>query len=604
MHIRTLILVLAMATTSFAQQTLFPLYTDTPNKTTAELTFDQIILLNGTKSELNAKNTGAFPMENGELAIQLDDLGTSYDKPSLRTRVVGTGLNEDEFWIPLMVLGEYGHRDSVGELAYNFDNRTLHNGSGMASLDWDNNALKASWSVESDFSVGASLKVGSSIHHADESLFIDLVNQSLWSKGNSGDPTITFSGTSRRLFDPSGNVMLDYLGGGSGQLQAPQGLNISGQADVFGVLNVSGTLNADTLVTGTATVGSLNATNIAASGSSTALRFLSGTGSQSTPAIAFSTETNTGIYRPAANQFGIAVTGQETFLVQRGGFDRIWSNLQYESTAGSFGQPTYSFSADDDTGLYRVGTNDMGFSAGGALKAGVDSTGLYLNSGSRMYLLGSGSGTVTVSGTGTLSLASGTNAFTILSTTGNVTLGDASGDSLTINAGTVTAPNATSTASGNNLINLTTQDARFLGIAARASGTDVMIGTSTTTYVTPASLNNATLSLKALAVESLVVTGSTPQTMGMDVIASGTSLDVSAWEGNVVQLTGTGNITNLTGLSGLVGTTFTVVSTDASGVTFVHGNNIHCPADTNVSLSGVESARILVFSASQAIISK
>ena len=44
---------------------------------------------------------------------------------------------------------------------------------------------------------------------------------------------------------------------------------------------------------------------------------------------------------------------------------------------------------------------------------------------------------------------------------GNTTLGDASGDTLTINAGTITAPSGTSTASGNNLINLTTQNSRF-----------------------------------------------------------------------------------------------------------------------------------------------
>ena len=43
---------------------------------------------------------------------------------------------------------------------------------------------------------------------------------------------------------------------------------------------------------------------------------------------------------------------------------------------GSVGTPSISFSGDTDTGLYRVGSNALGFATGGALRTQVDSSGL------------------------------------------------------------------------------------------------------------------------------------------------------------------------------------------------------------------------------------
>lgn len=67
----------------------------------------------------------------------------------------------------------------------------------------------------------------------------------------------------------------------------------------------------------------------------------------------------------------------------------------------------------------------------------------------------------------TLSVSGTTSAATLnisgsTSANGNTTLGDASGDTLTINAGTVTAPNATGTSS-TSISNLATLDTRYGG---------------------------------------------------------------------------------------------------------------------------------------------
>lgn len=92
---------------------------------------------------------------------------------------------------------------------------------------------------------------------------------------------------------------------------------------------------------------------------------------------------------------------------------------------GAFGDGTVSapgvrFTADGDTGLRRVGTNSVAVVAGGADRLTVDTAGASVT------------GNLSVSGTLT------TNNFTL---TGNTTLGDAAGDTLTINGTAVSIPN-------------------------------------------------------------------------------------------------------------------------------------------------------------------
>ena len=79
--------------------------------------------------------------------------------------------------------------------------------------------------------------------------------------------------------------------------------------------------------------------------------------------------------------------------------------------------------------------------------------------------------------TGTTSAAT-LNVSGSTSANGNTTLGDASGDTLTINAGTVTAPNASGTSS-TSIANIGTTDARYPVIYNSVLASDFIVTSST-----------------------------------------------------------------------------------------------------------------------------
>jgi hypothetical protein len=83
---------------------------------------------------------------------------------------------------------------------------------------------------------------------------------------------------------------------------------------------------------------------------------------------------------------------------------------------GSAAAPSLAFSADANTGLFRVGADQLGFTTGGTSAMTIDA-----------------SQNVAVTG--------GVDVTGALTVDGNTTLGDASGDSITINASTVSTPN-------------------------------------------------------------------------------------------------------------------------------------------------------------------
>ena len=54
----------------------------------------------------------------------------------------------------------------------------------------------------------------------------------------------------------------------------------------------------------------------------------------------------------------------------------ISSNYNYAGTDGTYSVPVFSFQSDTDTGMYRTGTDSIGFTAGGTLRATVSSSGI------------------------------------------------------------------------------------------------------------------------------------------------------------------------------------------------------------------------------------
>ena len=133
-------------------------------------------------------------------------------------------------------------------------------------------------------------------------------------------------------------------------------------------------------------------------------------GTAAAPTFGFASDTDTGIYRVSADTLGIAAGGtlvrrisqastRETFTLQQAGHD------------GSQSEPTYGFSGDTNTGMYRVGASQLGWAIGGATKLQLNTSGLNVDAGIQTNSGGyvkmqAFNGTLSGSGTTALSLSS------------------------------------------------------------------------------------------------------------------------------------------------------------------------------------------------------
>jgi len=105
---------------------------------------------------------------------------------------------------------------------------------------------------------------------------------------------------------------------------------------------------------------------------------LFGDGVVSKPSISFNADVDTGIYRIAADNFGFATNG-----VYRGGISSTIFNTRIlmQGPDGTTGGPSFSFENDSDTGMYRVGANTGGLSASATDRLLWDTTGVYIRNG-------------------------------------------------------------------------------------------------------------------------------------------------------------------------------------------------------------------------------
>lgn len=92
--------------------------------------------------------------------------------------------------------------------------------------------------------------------------------------------------------------------------------------------------------------------------------FLSGTAGA--PGISFQSDADTGLYLQAAGDARMVTSGTGRMIWT----DSInYSRVPFQNVDGSVGTPAFSFENDSDTGFYRIGTNTIGVSTGGALMA-------------------------------------------------------------------------------------------------------------------------------------------------------------------------------------------------------------------------------------------
>lgn len=97
------------------------------------------------------------------------------------------------------------------------------------------------------------------------------------------------------------------------------------------------------------------------------------------PAIAFGTDTNTGLFRSAADQIGITTNGATVATIYSGGI--VLDLGVYASTVGAVGAPSYSFVGDLNSGMFLPVADQPSIVAGGVLIGTFFSGGLSLNTG-------------------------------------------------------------------------------------------------------------------------------------------------------------------------------------------------------------------------------
>ncbi len=98
-------------------------------------------------------------------------------------------------------------------------------------------------------------------------------------------------------------------------------------------------------------------------------------GTAAAPGISFPGDPNTGAFRAGPDNFAISTGG--VYRLSVGTTYSEFTNILVLSD-GSVSAPSYSFNADVDTGEYRIGSNDFGFTAGGVLQLEIKSSAILM----------------------------------------------------------------------------------------------------------------------------------------------------------------------------------------------------------------------------------
>jgi hypothetical protein len=106
----------------------------------------------------------------------------------------------------------------------------------------------------------------------------------------------------------------------------------------------------------------------------TSAQMLFGDGTQADPAYSFLDDDNTGMYRVASNDIGFSVGGALGFRVTAS-YVYPYKPIRHVNN-GSAAAPSYAFNNDPDTGMYLVSAGNLGFSVGNANKLQISSDGV------------------------------------------------------------------------------------------------------------------------------------------------------------------------------------------------------------------------------------
>lgn len=155
-------------------------------------------------------------------------------------------------------------------------------------------------------------------------------------------------------------------------------------------------------------------------------------GSNSSPVLTFEADINTGFYRPASDNIGVSTGGTLRWTF---GTAAHISTLPIRALFGTDSAPSFSFDGDTDTGMYRFGANQIGWSCNNtnvliltntALTAGVVISGISGNAGGPSFGFSGDPNTGMYSGgTDILAFSTGGNERLRIAASGQLGLGGA-----------------------------------------------------------------------------------------------------------------------------------------------------------------------------------
>lgn len=102
-------------------------------------------------------------------------------------------------------------------------------------------------------------------------------------------------------------------------------------------------------------------------------------GTVGTPGLSFDSDADCGLYRIGANHIGVAVSGAKVVDVATTGLGVTGTLSATGVTSladGAVGTPGLNFTSDTDSGMYRIGANNVGVAVNGAKVLDVATTGL------------------------------------------------------------------------------------------------------------------------------------------------------------------------------------------------------------------------------------
>lgn len=186
---------------------------------------------------------------------------------------------------------------------------------------------------------------------------------------NTGDQTsVTGNAGTATALQTARTIALS--GGATGTATSFNGTaNITISVTALDLSFASGTLPVNRGGTGTTTSTGTGSVVLSASPTFTgSVGFADG--AISSPSIRFASDTNTGFYLAAFDTLGIAVGGVSGGTINSDGLT-IASVRAGDGTAAS---PGFTFSGDTNTGIFRVGADQLGIATGGTLRVTVSTT--------------------------------------------------------------------------------------------------------------------------------------------------------------------------------------------------------------------------------------